>query len=59
MQHLSKEYIVLFNAISEAESSLRHISQQLKRAQQLAEEFYISDEKEISSKAVQGKAAGG
>ena len=59
MQHLPKEYIVLFNAITEAENTLRQLSEQLKRAQLLAEEIYISGENASSAKADQGNSSGG
>ena len=59
MQHLPKEYIVLFNAITEAENTLRQLSEQLKRAQLLAEEIYINGENTSSSKTDQGNSLGG
>ena len=59
MQHLPKEYIVLFNAITEAETTLRQLSEQLKRAQLLAEEIYINGENTSSAKADQGNSSGG
>ena len=59
MQHLPKEYIVLFNAITEAENTLRQLSEQLKRAQLLAEEIYINGENTSSANPDQGTTSGG
>ncbi len=42
MQEISQEYIILFNAITEAERELRRLREQLVLAQQLAEESYLS-----------------
>ncbi len=42
MQNLSKEYLVLFNAITDAEESLRRLRARLIDAQQKAEELYIA-----------------
>ena len=39
---LTKEYLVLFNAITDAEESLRILRERLMAAQQKAEELYIS-----------------
>lgn len=41
MQDISQEYIILFNAISEAEKDLHRLREKLITAQQLAEEIYI------------------
>lgn len=42
MQDISREYIILFNAITEAEKDLHRLREKLMLAQQLAEETYIS-----------------
>ncbi len=42
MQDISQEYIILFNAITEAEKDLRRLRERLVLAQQLAEEAYIA-----------------
>lgn len=42
MQNISQEYIILFNAITEAEKDLRRLRERLVFAQQLAEEAYIA-----------------
>lgn len=42
MQPITKEYSVLFNAITDATESLNELNRRLKYAQQLAEEIYIS-----------------
>lgn len=42
MQDISQEYTILFNAITEAEKDLNRLRERLMLAQQLAEEFYIS-----------------
>ena len=44
MQNVSKEYLVLFNAITDAEESLRRLQARLIDAQQKAEELYIEEE---------------
>ena len=59
MPNLPEEYIVLFNAITEAEEALRRLGDQLAKAQLLAEEIYISRENAASSKPDQGAAMGG
>lgn len=43
MKNISKEYLVLFNTITDAESALEALRQKLIVAQQLAEELYISE----------------
>ena len=43
MQKVSKEYLLLFNAITDAEESLRRLQAKLIDAQQKAEELFISD----------------
>jgi hypothetical protein len=42
MQQLSAEYLVLFNAITDAEMILKNLHSALITAQQTAEEIYIS-----------------
>lgn len=42
MEDITKEYLVLWNAITDAESALMVINKQLILAQQKAEELYIS-----------------
>ena len=43
MQKVSKEYLLLFNASTDAEESLRRLEAKLIDAQQKAEELFISD----------------
>lgn len=53
MKPLSKEYTLLFNAITEAEKSLMEVHQQLIEVQQEAEDLYISESvKEASGETV-------
>lgn len=42
MQNISKEYLVLFNAITDAEETLQHLRTDLMAAQQEAEALYIT-----------------
>lgn len=42
MQDISREYIILFNAITQAEKDLQRLRESLILTQQLAEEAYIS-----------------
>lgn len=44
MQQISKEYAMLFNAISDAEGVLQDLYNALILAQQTAEEIYISSD---------------
>ena len=44
MYPISKEYLVLFNAITDAEKALQLLNEELVRAQQTAEELYIGGE---------------
>lgn len=46
MDKLSKEYILLFNEITEAIESLDQIKERLVLAQQKAEELFISKDEE-------------
>ena len=41
MENISQEYIILFNAITEAEEALRATREKLIAVQQRAEELYI------------------
>lgn len=41
---ITKEYLVLFNAIADAEQALESLRLKLIAAQQLAEEMYISSD---------------
>jgi len=47
MQEISREYVILFNAITQAENDLSRLREDLIRAQQLAEETYICRPPEI------------
>ncbi len=42
MQHLSEEYIILFNAITDAKKALNSIQARLILAQQIAEESFVN-----------------
>lgn len=42
MENLSKEYLLLFNAILDAENTLESLKERLMKAQIDAEEIYIS-----------------
>ena len=42
MENLSKEYLLLFNTLTEVERLLRELRERVIRAQQAAEELYIS-----------------
>jgi len=42
MENIQREYTVLFNAITDTESTLELLRRQLIATQQLAEELYIS-----------------
>lgn len=44
MEQIPKEYLCLFNAISDAEASLRELLAQLICAQQRAEELFLEQE---------------
>lgn len=41
MQTISKEYILLFNALTDAEEALRQLESRLIEAQQQAEELFL------------------
>ena len=42
MSEITKEYLVLFRAMTQAEQALEELRQKLMDAQRLAEEIYIS-----------------
>ena len=44
MQTISKEYTLLFNAMTDAEETLAHLRQTLIDAQRQAEELYLEQE---------------
>ena len=44
MLNLSREYVLLFNAITDAEESLRRLQISLMEAQRQAEELFIQEE---------------
>ena len=46
MKRISKEYSILFNAITDTESELARIRARLIRTQQDAEEAYIKDDED-------------
>lgn len=48
MQEMSKEYLTLFNAITDAEHVLQALYAALQQAQQRAENLYISEGRECS-----------
>ena len=41
MQNITKEYTLLFNALTDAEEALRQLSEQLISIQQQAEELFL------------------
>lgn len=42
MENVSKEYLLLFNALTDVEQALRELRERVISAQQAAEELYIS-----------------
>jgi len=46
MKSISKEYLLLFNALTDAEETLRGLREQLMFVQRKAEELYLQDEEE-------------
>jgi len=46
MKSISKEYVLLFNAITDAEETLRQLRETLMFVQRQAEELYLQDEEE-------------
>jgi len=57
MKRISKEYSMLFNAITDTESALEKIRARLIRTQQDAEEAYIKDEEDDDNLGRQDKTA--
>jgi len=53
MESITKEYLVLFNSITDAEDALEALRQKLIVAQQLAEELYIGKCDRTPSKPVE------
>ncbi len=49
MQNISREYIILFNTITEVEKDLLRLREKLMSAQQLAEDVYICQPSEPAS----------
>ena len=46
MKSISKEYVLLFNAITDTEETLRQLRETLIFVQRQAEELYLQDEEE-------------
>ena len=46
MKDIAKEYLLLFNAITDAEEALRGLQQRLMEAQQQAEGLFLDDSEE-------------
>ena len=44
MQNIQREYLVLFNAVTEAEETLRMMREKLMAAQLLAEELFLEQD---------------
>lgn len=44
MENLTKEYLLLFNAITDAETALQELQCTLRSAQQRAEELYLESD---------------
>jgi hypothetical protein len=47
MAEISKEYVLLFNAITETEQALRQLQERLMFVQRQAEELYLQAEEEV------------
>ena len=47
MAEISKEYVLLFNAITETEQTLRQLQERLMFVQRQAEELYLQAEEEV------------
>ena len=47
MADISKEYVLLFNAITETEQTLRQLQERLMFVQRQAEELYLQAEEEV------------
>lgn len=50
MHEITQEYLLLFNAVTDAENTLLRLREDLIAAQQRAEELYIGDTEERESK---------
>ena len=46
MKSISREYLLMFNAITDAEETLRQLREKLIFVQRQAEELYLQDEEE-------------
>ena len=46
MKSISREYLLMFNAITDAEETLRQLREKLMFVQRQAEELYLEDEEE-------------
>jgi hypothetical protein len=46
MKPISREYLLMFNAITDAEETLRQLREKLMFVQRQAEELYLEDEEE-------------
>ena len=46
MKPISREYLLMFNAITDAEETLRQLREKLMFVQRQAEELYLQDEEE-------------
>lgn len=46
MKSISREYLLMFNAITDAEETLRQLREKLMFVQRQAEELYLQDEEE-------------
>jgi len=44
MKPISKEYLLLFNALTDAEAALQHLREELMAAQQQAESLFLEEE---------------
>ena len=51
MQNITKEYLVLFTAVTEAEEALQSMREKLIAAQQLAEDVYLAGSEDETEKA--------
>ena len=51
MQKVSRDYLLLFNAITDAEETLDRLRAELMEAQRRAEELYISEDDAASREA--------
>jgi hypothetical protein len=51
MRNISQEYLLLFNAITDAEESLARMREDLMAAQQRAEDLFVEEEEAASPAA--------